>query len=88
MYLKACQFGLPMVSYYCASQGLSQAEMDTMNFLEDDVLDIKNRFIPLQSSSTQSSSSSQGDPGRPKSDIGDLSDSGEASRETEDGDDN
>lgn len=88
MYLKACQYGLPMVSYYCASQGLSQAEMDTMNFLEDDVLQVKDRFIPLLSSSTQSSNAAAADGGgRPQSDVGDLTDSGEASRETEDGDD-
>lgn len=85
MYLKACQYGIPMVSYYCASQGLSQAEMDCMNFLEDDVLKIKGRFIPLQSSATQSSGLSDG-AGRPNKDVGDLSDSGELSQENEDGD--
>lgn len=85
-YLKACQYGLPMVSYYCASQGLSQAEMDCMNFLEDSVLDIKTRFKPLMSSSTTSNTSE--DPGRPSADTGDLSDAGEKSRETEDGDNN
>lgn len=81
-YLKACQFGMPMVSYYCASQGLGQDEMDGMNFLEDDVLGIKERFIPLQSSSTQSSDSSDGnDAGRTEKDIDELSDSGEQTRE-------
>ena len=79
-YLKACQYGLPMVSYYCASQGLSQSDMDCMNFLEDEVLDIKSRFIPLQSSNTQSSKST-GEPGRDKIPIEELSPSGEESRE-------
>ena len=83
LYLKACQFGMPMVSYYCASQGLLQDEMDTMNFLEDDVLGIKKRFIPLQSSSTQSASSGSGDPGRPKSDTDELTEAGEITREEE-----
>lgn len=82
-YLKACQFGLPMVSYYCASQGLLQDEMDGMNFLEDVVLGVKDRFRPLQSSSTQSSTDTGGDPGRPESDLGELSDAGEQSREDE-----
>lgn len=77
-YLKACQYGFPMVSYYCASQGLMQADMDCLNFLEDDILGVKGRFIPVQSSNTQSS---KGDSGRPQSDIGDLSESGEQSRE-------
>lgn len=83
-YLKACQFGIPMVSYYCASQGMLQDEMDGMNFLEDTVLGVKGRFRPLQSSATQSSSSSSavdGEAGRPQSDMGELSDAGEASRE-------
>lgn len=79
-YLKACQYGIPMVSYYCASQGLLQDEMDGMNFLEDEVLGIKKRFKPLQSSATQSGSDSDG-AGRPLSDIGELTDSGEQSRE-------
>lgn len=84
MYLKACQYGIPMVSYYCASQGLGQAEMDCMRFLENDILDVKSTFIPLQSSSTQSASGGKGatdEGGAPLKDIGDLSDSGEQNRE-------
>ena len=80
-YLKACQLGIPMVSYYCASQGLAQDEMDSMNFLEDDVLGIKGRFIPLQSSSTQSADS--GEAGRQKKDGTELTESGEQTREDE-----
>lgn len=86
MYLKACQYGVPMVSYYCASQGLSQSELDSMNFLENDVLGIKDTFIPLQSSSTQSSEKSEGatdEGGAPVKDAEDLSDSREANRERE-----
>ena len=83
MYLKACQYGVPMVSYYCASQGLSQSEMDCMNFLENDVLDIKSTFIPLQSSATQSSegNGSTEDGGAPQKEIDELSPSGEQNRE-------
>lgn len=81
-YIKACQFGLPMVSYYCASQGLDPSEMDCMNFLEDEVLDIKNRFTPLKSSSTQSSdSTSSGTVGRTEKDADELSEAGEQTRE-------
>ena len=79
-YLKACQLGIPMVSYYCASQGLGQEEMDCMNFLEDDVLGIKGRFIPLQSSSTQSATSQSA--GRPQSDADDLTEIGEQTRDS------
>ena len=79
-YLKACQYGLPYISYYAASQGMSQDEVDCMNFLEDDVLGYKSRFKPLQSSATQSSSDSDG-AGRSKKDVGDMSDETETSRE-------
>jgi hypothetical protein len=80
-YLKACQYGLPFVSHYCASQGISQAEMDSLNFLEDKVLRVKERFIPLQSSATQSSASGGERLGAPQKDAGNLTDAGEASRE-------
>lgn len=81
-YLKACQYGMPMVSFFCASQGLLQDEMDCMNFLEDDVLGIKARFKPLQSSATQSASNDSSDEvGRPTSEIDELSDEGEKSQE-------
>ncbi|MGN1157170.1 MAG: hypothetical protein ACI4TK_13415 [Agathobacter sp.] len=84
-YLKACQYGIPMVSYFCASQGLSQSDMDCLNFLEDEVLNIKSRFIPLQSSATQSGSNADSDnkPGREELDIDELTESGEISREND-----
>ena len=90
MYLKACQYGLPFISMYAASQGMSQSEVDCMSFLENDVLNLTQHFIPLQSSSTQSASATDGngatdEGGAPAKDIGDLTDSGEQSRE--DGDD-
>lgn len=85
-YLKACQYGMPLISYYCASQGLGQAELDTMSFLEGEVLGLQEMFKPLQSSATMSSSSDSGNEGgAPTKDAGELTDSGEQSRE--DGDD-
>ena len=82
-YLKAATYGLPTLSYYAASQGISQDELDCLNFLEDDVLKLKDRLRPLRSSSTLSAKSeeSTGEVGRPRSDIQDLSDEGERSRE-------
>lgn len=82
-YLKACQYGVPMVSYYCASQGLGQAEIDSMNFLENKVLNIKEDFVPLKSSATQSSSDSDGEAGAPRKDADDLTESGIQHREDE-----
>lgn len=92
-YLKAAQFGLPTVMLYAASQGLGQAEFDSMNFLENDVLNLKDVLIPLKSStqtSSQTANSSDSEAptdegGRPPKDDSELTDSGEQSRE--DGDD-
>lgn len=88
MYLKAAQYGMPTVSLYCASQGLGQAELDSMNFLENDLLEIKKLFVPLQSSSTQSgnkeSKGATDEGGAPTKEVGDLSDSRERSQETGD----
>lgn len=87
-YLKAAQYGFPTLSYYCASQGLSQQDMDCMDFLENDVLRLKDRFRPLQSSSTMGSNAADedGEAGRPAKEIDDLTDAGESSREHDDGD--
>ncbi len=80
-----------MISYYAATQGLSQSELDSMSFLENDVLGLTEMFKPLQSSSTISSASdteSKGatdEGGAPEKDADELTDSGEQSRK--DGDD-
>ncbi len=89
-YLKAASYGLPTVSAYAASQGIGQAELDTMSFLEGDVLGLQDMFRPLQSSSQMSSDDMNGggatdEGGAPEKDIDELTDSGEQSRE--DGDD-
>lgn len=83
MYLKAAQYGMPTVSLYCASQGLGQAELDSMNFLENSVLNIKELFIPLQSSSTQSAESkgATDEGGAPQKEADDLTESGIQNRE-------
>ena len=83
-YIKACQYGVPMISYYCASQGLDQAELDCMSFLEVDVLHLADKFKPLKSSATQSSKESKGatdEGGAPEKDIDELTESGEQNRE-------
>lgn len=89
-YLKAASYGLPTVSAYAASQGIGQAELDAMSFLEGTVLGLQDLFRPLQSSAQMSSTdldsnAATDEGGRPQSDAGELSDSGEQSRE--DGDD-
>lgn len=85
-YLKAASYGLPTVSLYAASQGLGQAELDSMAFLEGDVLMLHDLLKPLQNSSQMSSSNSgSGDEGgAPEKDASELTDSGEQSSEQKD----
>jgi len=80
-YLKAASYGLPVISYYCAVNGISQDDMDCLNFLEDDVLHIKERFKPLSNSAQLSSADGEEENGRPKAEIDELSDAGEAWQE-------
>lgn len=84
-YLKMCQFGMPMVSYLASTYGMPQCDMDNLNFLEDVILDVKNRFIPLMSSNMMSSSDAQGEAGRPESGLGEISDNGELAKDQDEG---
>lgn len=82
-YIKACQYGLPMISAYAASQGLSQDALDNMSFLENDVLHLPDMFHPLQSSATMTSDDNEApteEGGRPPVDDDELTESGENSR--------
>ena len=90
-YLKAASYGLPTISMYAASQGLGQSELDSMSFLETDVLGLQDMFKPLISSSQISSDDIKNDAtnkgsdpetgGRPQKEGTELTDSGEESRE-------
>ena len=88
-YLKAASYGLPTISAYAASQGIGQAELDCMSFLEGRVLGLQDLFRPIQSSSQMSSSdvdsnAATDEGGAPTKDISELSDSGEQSSEDKD----
>ena len=90
-YLKACQYGLPMISCFCASQGLGQAELDSMSYLEGEVLGLQDLFRPIVNSAqlsndgTDTSTEAETkESGRPRSNDEDLTDSGEQSREDSD----
>lgn len=85
-YLKAATYGFPTLSYYCASQGVGQAELDSMSFLETKVLGLQDMFKPVQSSAQMSSSDNgvaTDEGGAPSKDIGEVSDSREANQENE-----
>lgn len=80
MYLKGSQFGLPVKNHLCATIGLSPIETMNMAHLENDILQLHDKFIPLMSSHTMSDKllldntggSSTG--GRPKKDPQQLTD--------------
>lgn len=77
--LEDAQYGLPTKTAIMALSGIDQLSALSLNFLEEDILEISDRFdSPLSSSFTSSGS---GDVGRPTSDDSDLTDDGEASRE-------
>ena len=89
-YLKAASYGLPTISAYAASQGIGQAELDSMSFLENKVLDLHSLFQPLRNSAQMSGGADEGEGateegGAPPKPATALTDSGEQSRE--DGDD-
>ena len=81
-YLKAASYGLPTISAYAASQGIGQAELDSMSFLENKVLNLPEIFKPLKNSSQMSASDSD-DVGAPRKELGEISDSGEENQERE-----
>lgn len=87
-YLKAATYGIPTISAYAASQGIGQAELDSMSFLEGTVLGLQDMFKPVRSSTQMSSSEMDGngatdEGGAPKKEIGEVSDSRERNSEEE-----
>ena len=85
-YLKAATYGMPTISAYAASQGIGQEELDSMSFLESEVLGLQDMFRPVQSSTQMSSTSldkkgATDEGGAPLKDDGEITESGEANRE-------
>ncbi len=78
--LKNAQYGLPVVTMLCVALGVSQSSIESMTYLENDILGLKEKLKPLSSSHTQSVGTDEG--GKPESDEDDLSESGEITRES------
>ena len=79
-------YGLPTALAVNTLNGFSELETLSLNFLEQDVLGLSEKFKPLQSSHTQSGDSAKESGGQAK-DIGGadgISDDGEASRDKKD----
>lgn len=78
--LSGAQYGMPTKSALAATYDLTPSAFSNMTFLENEVLELHDKLIPLASSHTQTSDQSQG---RPQSNEKDLSPSGEKTRETD-----
>lgn len=76
--LESAQYGLPTKLAYNTLNGFSEKETLALNFLEENILKISEKFKPLQSSYTQSAS----DVGRPAED--DVTDAADESAEKRD----
>lgn len=74
---EACTLGLPMKTQLAALMGMSPLDMNSMLYLENDILNLQDKMIPLQTTYTQTGDSNTG--GAPTKDLGDLTDDGEAS---------
>lgn len=88
LYLKSATYGLPTISAFGAAVGVGQAELDSMSFLETEVLGLQDMFKPIVSSTQMSSEDIESkaatdEGGAPTKDIGELSDSRETNRELE-----
>lgn len=77
--LESCQYGFSNILAYNTLNGISEKQTIALNFLENNCLNLVNKFVPLQSSYTQT-----GNEGSNKKDDADLTDEGEASREKTD----
>lgn len=75
---EAASFGQPVKAAYASLVNVPQTDIAGMAFLENDVLELPEVLIPMNSSYTQSSEG-----GRPKSSEEDLTDEGERSRAKE-----
>lgn len=82
--LSSGQYGLPTKLAINTLNGFNEKDTLAMNYVEEELLQLSNKLIPLNSSYTQSGNddgyTSEVGQGRPKVDEGDLSDSGDRSR--------
>ncbi|AZV43716.1 hypothetical protein BAOM_3107 [Peribacillus asahii] len=80
LYLKAAQYGMPVKQELAATLGLSPSSLISKTFLENDVLDLHNKLIPLSSSHTISGKDGAG---RPTKNEDELSESGLKTKDTD-----
>lgn len=75
-----------MDSREAVSSTICEHNGDSLNYLEDTMLHIKERFMPLRSTNTMSSDANTTDEGgRPAAEVGEVSDDGEITQERGEG---
>lgn len=80
--LKDAQYGLPTKLAINTLNGYSEKDTMALNFLEEQCLQVTSKFVPLQSSHTQSGA--ENEVGAPTKSDTEITDDGEASREKSD----
>lgn len=82
--LSSGQYGLPTKLAINTLNGFNEKDTLSLNYVEEELLHLSEKLIPLNSSYTQSGTedgyTSETGQGRPRKDEGDLTDSGERSR--------
>lgn len=78
--LKDAQHGLPVKLLLGSLAGLSEMDTLSLNYLEEDLLGLSDKFVPLSTSYTKSAD----DGGAPTKSDTELTDDGEASRDKSD----
>lgn len=83
MYQEAATYGLPVKSMYAAALGIELNDISALSYLENEVLEFPDTFIPLSSTHTQSAD--DGEAGRPTnaSKGEDLTEAGEQTQRDE-----
>ena len=79
--LESAQYGMPVKLAYNTLNKFTEKDTISLNFLEENILNLSDKLIPLSSSYTQSGS---GEVGAPTLKDTDLTDDAEASREKKD----
>lgn len=79
-YLKSAQYGLPVKSALASTLDLTPSSLINMTFLENEVLNLPEKLIPLSSSHTTSGTST---PGAPEKSDNQISDNGAKTRDNE-----
>lgn len=78
--LKCAEYGIPVKTQLASVMGLTPLKMVSYSILENDILDLSSKFIPLNSAHTQSGKANS-ESGRTKKEDSELGDAGQQTRD-------